>query len=89
MATAASIAETLFNDLMADALPQVVPLVENFMTSMAANPSAINLATQLTILQSSLLGVQPTILSAWVKQVNALVNAQEAAYLAPATSAAA
>lgn len=88
IAQALADAKTLFEDLMADALPSVVPDIEAFNTEIAGNPSAIEFTAALGQLETTLVAQAPSIAQKWVAQVNAMISARSAAFLAsqaPAT----
>jgi hypothetical protein len=87
VAQALADAKTLFNDLMADALPSVVPDVEAFNTEIAGNPSVVEFEAALGQLETTLLAQAPAISQAWVKQVNALISARSTAFLASLSAA--
>lgn len=75
-------AKTLFNDLVADALPTVVPDVETFLNEIAGNPSAVEFTAALAQLQASLVAQGPSIAQKWTAQVNAMITARSTAFLA-------
>lgn len=87
LSTVAQDAKTLFDDFTADALPVVEPAVTAFLTSIAGNPSLLNIETQGNLLLATVAANQSVIFSKFVAQFQALVTAQLNAASAAATAA--
>ena len=71
----------------ADAAKDILPLLAQFFTSIAANPSAVNVTLQLTQLNVSILATLPTIATDELKALAAIVNAAAQAAVTPAAPA--
>jgi hypothetical protein len=71
----------------ADAAKSALPLLATFFTSIAGNPTAINIAAQLAKLEVGLLAALPGIEQDVLKEVAAIVSAEAQAALGGAPPA--
>ena len=69
-----------------DVAQKLAPALATFFTSLAANPSQINMVAALAQLQVSAIAVLPTIEQDEFKALAGIFNAQAAALLAPKAS---
>ena len=71
----------------ADALKVALPALATFLTSIAANPSAINIVAQLAKLEVDLIAAAPGIEQSILGQLAATLHAEAQALIAPAPAA--
>lgn len=71
----------------ADAAKTILPLLAAFFTSIATNPTAINVTAQVAKLQVDLIAALPSIELDVLKQLASILNAEAQALLSPSTPA--
>lgn len=88
MSTLSTIAADIITVFKNDELKTVAPMLGNFLNSIAANPTALNIAAQAALLNSQVIAAQTDIGQDVLKSLASLVNTQVQALVAAQAPAA-